>query len=318
MQKFCICVESSHQKGIGHLIRAINLIELLKTKGEDYVLIVNNDPASLSFLKKRGINFEIAITNDLSEDWETAIIKKHKINVWINDRLDTSITHASHVKRNGVLLVSIDDKGDGSELADINFGSLPFSFSCDLKGKRVFKGLKYLILDKAVDTYKKIRNKTNRILVVLGGSDTYNVTVKVVGILRGMSKAVTIVTGPLFRHSNELGRAIDGSFVVKKTVSSLIREFADYDIAITGGGVTPFEANASGLPCIIIANELFEIPNGQFLSDLGSSVFAGYHENIMNAVFNLDLDINRMSALGMDKIKTDGAENIYKEIYDLI
>lgn len=317
MKKFAICIESSHQKGMGHLMRAINLIELLKSKREDYVLILNNDSQSVSFLKKLGINFTVADVNVSSRDWEKPIIRKHKIDIWLNDRLDTSIEHARRVKFNDILLVCLDDKGSGAELADINFGSLPLSFSYKLKGRRVLNGVRYLILAKAIDRYKKVRKKINRTLVALGGSDTYGVTAKVVRILRKIGISATVVTGPLFRGQEELNRVIDGRIIVKKAVPSLIREFADYDIAITGGGITPFEANASGLPCIVIANELFEVPNGKFLEEIGSSVYAGHRNEINKDIFIRNLDIEKMSRKGMDQIKSNGADNMYREIISL-
>jgi len=314
MKKFGICIESSHQKGLGHLIRALNLVEFLNKKQQDYMLIINNDQSSVAFLKALRVNFEVAQVNNLTGNWETALIKKHKIDIWINDRLDTEIEHTRNVKLNEIMLVSIDDKGSGSELVDINFGSLPLSFNFDLKGKKVFKGLRFLILDKVIDRYKRVRKEINRILVVLGGSDTYGATIKVAKILKELGFSATIVTGPLFKGQKELSKVIDERFIVKQAVPSLIKEFAGYDLAITGGGVTPFEANASGLPCIIIANESFEIPNGEFLSGIGSSIYAGYHHAIKREVFTRNLDIEKMSMLGMDQIKTSGVDNVYEEI----
>ena len=48
-------------------------------------------------------------------------------------------------------MISFDDRGDGAEIAHINFGSLPFNFRVSLKGENVFKGLEYLILNKEID-----------------------------------------------------------------------------------------------------------------------------------------------------------------------
>jgi len=100
---------------------------------------------------------------------------------------------------------------------------------------------------------------------------------------------------------------------------SLIEEFSKYDLAITGGGITPFEANASGLPCLIIANEIFEIPNGKLLDEYKSSKFIGYHENIDESIFFdiNNLNIKLMSKNGMKILNTQGVEKIYEEIKKL-
>jgi len=106
---------------------------------------------------------------------------------------------------------------------------------------------------------------------------------------------------------------------VIKYVSSLIKEFSKYDLAITGGGITAYEANASGLPSLIIANEKFEISSGKYLDSLGSSIFLGFYDNINERVFQnlFSLKIMKMSLLGLNHFNLNAIENIYKEIISL-
>ncbi|HSA05554.1 MAG TPA: hypothetical protein P5556_00085 [Candidatus Gastranaerophilales bacterium] len=311
---FGICLEASHQKGLGHLYRALNLTEFLNSVNKEYVVFINNDKTAVSILKEKSVNFEIVKLVDFESDWETELIKKYRLKTWINDRLDTDIRHSQNIVKNGIKLIAFDDAGSGAELADINFAGLPCIFNRDLKGKKVCKGIQYLVLNKKIDFFKRERNNIDNILVTLGGSDTYGVTLKVVNILKELNKKACVITGPSFQHKNELKELINDDFAILDTVPSLIEEFYKYDLAITGGGVTPFEANACGLPCIIVANELFETENGKYLDNLGSSIFAGYHENINTEIFTKELDIEKMSKIGLENIKTDGFENIYMEI----
>jgi len=311
---FGICLEASHKKGLGHLYRILNLVEFLNSVNKDFVVFVNNDKTAVSLLKENSVNFEFVNLSDFESDWETELIKKYRLNVWINDRLDTNIRHSQNIVKNGIKLITFDDAGSGAELADVNFAGLPFMFNEDLKGKKICKGIKYLVLNKEINVFKRKRKDINNILITLGGSDTYGVTLKIVKILKELNKKACVITGPSFLHKNELEKLINDNFTVKNTVPSLIEEFYKYDIAITGGGITPFEANACGLPCIIVANELFEIENAKYLDNLGSSVFAGYHEKINMEVFTKELNIEKMSKIGMENIKTNGIENIYKEI----
>jgi spore coat polysaccharide biosynthesis predicted glycosyltransferase SpsG len=141
----------------------------------------------------------------------------------------------------------------------------------------------------------------------------------VVNLLKAQHRGATVVVGPAFRHQAELDQAMDANFRLKRGVASLIQEFVQHDLAITGGGVTPFEANASGLPCIIVASELHEIEIGQYLAAAGSSVFAGYYREIDENMFRMGLGMNldEMSRTGMATIGTDGAANILREILAL-
>lgn len=308
------CIEASHQRGLGHLFKTLNFAEYLDSLAERYIVMVNHDPTSSSILKKNGVHYVTVNLNDTRSNWEAAMIKQYGITVWINDRLDTDIKHAENIKKNNVKLVTFDDRGTGATLADLHFAPLVFSGKELLRGKRVLSGIHYLVLSKEIDTCKRQREQLNSILVTLGGSDTYGVTVQIVTLLKRLNKKATVVIGQSFQHQAELEQIIDERYVVKRVVPSLIREYIHHDLAITGGGVTPFEANASGLPCIIVANEPHEMEIGEYLADIGSSIFAGYYQTMDKAVFDRQYDLKNMSQIGMDKIKTDGVENVFREI----
>jgi spore coat polysaccharide biosynthesis predicted glycosyltransferase SpsG len=312
-----ICLESSHKRGMGHLFRVFNLTKFLNNQNHNFILFINNDKNAISLIKEKNINYEVVNLADFQTDWESELINKYKIKTWINDRLDTDIRHSKNIIKNNVKLVTFDDAGSGAELADINIAALSFNCSKNLlKGKKILTDIKYLILNKEIEKYKRIRTQCDKILVTHGGSDTYGVSIKTVKILKEINKPATIITGPSFHHKKELESIIDQRFTIKNTVPSLIEEFYNYDLAITGGGITPFEANASGLPCIIIANEPHEIQSAQYLEQIGSSVFAGYHDNINIKLFNQILNIKKMSKNGCDAIKTSGVDNIFSELYN--
>lgn len=300
--------------GMGHLFRILNFIECLISKREDFIVFLNDDSTALEILKSKGIKYEIVDLKDKGSDWETSLIERCGIDIWINDRLGTEINHSQNVKKNNILLITFDDNGAGAEMADIHVAALAFSKEAFPKGKKILSGIDYLILNKEIAKYRRLRKNQENIIVTLGGSDTYGVTVKVAGILKELGKKATLHIGPSFRHYSELEALMDSNFQIISRVPSMAETFYNYDLAITGGGITPFEANASGLPCIIIANEVFEIANGHFLEGMGSSVFAGYHESINISLFRKELDIEKMSRIGINTIPLEGAENIYKEI----
>lgn len=312
---FALCIESSHKKGMGHLFRALNFVKCLQANSEAYIVFINNDASACEILGSKGIRFETVDLVETESDWETALIRKYGITVWVNDRLDTELRHAKRVKESGVKLITLDDRGDGAELSDINVAALQFGLEAEIRGKIVLTGIEYLILNREIKKYRRLRTKAEKLFVTLGGSDTYGVTVKVVEILKRLGKAATVHTGPSFAHHRELKEAsYGGDFNLIGRVPSLLETFYSHDLAVTGGGMTPFEANASGLPCIIVANETFEVKNGRFLESLGSSVFAGFHAEMDETVFGRVLDMERMSSVGLNRIPLDGTEKIYRRI----
>ena len=63
-----ICIECSHQRGMGHLFRALNLIRFLEKKRAPYVLLVNADRAAAEILEERGITPVIVDLQDTRTD----------------------------------------------------------------------------------------------------------------------------------------------------------------------------------------------------------------------------------------------------------
>jgi spore coat polysaccharide biosynthesis predicted glycosyltransferase SpsG len=314
---FAICIESSHKKGMGHLFRMLSFASFLYKKNEDFIFLINDNEHMQNILKSYNYKYETVNLLDFDQNWESLLIKKYKIRYWVNDRLDTNKIHANFIKSNNIKLITFDDLGSGSKLSDLNFCGLFFN-KTNLQGKKIFKGTKYLILNPEIEKFKRERKEIKNILVTLGGSDTYGVTIKVLKYLKKFNIKATIHIGPSFKHKEELQKELTPEYKLINHVSSLIELFHFYDLAITGGGITPFEANASGLPCLIIANEIFEIDNAKYLNNLKSSISIGHHEKIETKIFEniKKIDINSLSKHGLRYLTTDGLENIYTKIQE--
>lgn len=312
---FAICIEASHKKGMGHLFRMLNFIEVLKEKNERFIFFINNDEKVKEIIAEKRIPFEIIDLKDSKINWESNLIEKYKIKYWINDRLDTDINHAKNVLTQNIKLITFDDLGEGSKLSDINICGLFFNKG-KLKGKRILSGISYLILNSEIIQLKRKRKKLKKILVSLGGSDTYSVTIKVLEILKKYKIKASIHIGPNFKDIMLLKEKMTIDYDLIDFVPSLVEELSKYDLAITGGGITPFEANASGLPCLIIANEVFEIENAKFLQNLGSSSYLGFYKDFDIEVFSdlLNLNIEEMSIKGLQNFEFNAKNKIYEEI----
>jgi spore coat polysaccharide biosynthesis predicted glycosyltransferase SpsG len=320
---FVFCIESSHSRGMGHLYRSLTLAGELRRRGRDIHFLVNDHASTLNVLQSRG--FESTIYDPSAPDgsWEAAFTEKvQQLEVWINDRLDTAFAHAEAVMSTGARLVTFDDRGDGAELADINIGALVFDNTAQLKGREVRTGIEYMILNPEIERYRRARTRLGSILVTLGGADTHGVTVRVARWLRNKPLKLTIVTGPAFQHREELDAVLSEPSVAHiehlDGVPSMAWEMSRHELAITGGGLTPFEAAASGLPSIVIANELFENPVGRALEELGFSRFAGHHRSLDLGKLSLDLPIDVMSRTALSRTNLDGYIRIANLLESLV
>lgn len=311
-----ICIEASHQRGLGHLFRAVHLARHLVSQHGNPLILVNDDARSLEILKQIGLRHQVVPLHDAKAEWEAEIIRNHSIRIWINDRHSTDLAHASRVKAEGIALATFDDQGAGAALADLHFAPLSFDSRLPL-GRTVLRGLNYLVLDPAIPRFKRLRSGPGSVVVSLGGSDTYGATVKVVRQLKKRRGTATVVVGPAFSHHDELNSELTPAFKIRRGVSSLPEEFSHHELAITGGGITAFEAAAAGLPSIIVANEPFEIPSARHLESLGCALFAGFHANLDEDAFAREPAFEAMSRAGMAHITGRGVENVARALISL-
>lgn len=314
---YALCLESSHQRGMGHLFRGIQLYHYIAgQKGERVVVLINHDLIAIDILKKEQIPYEVVCFEDTKSDWESRLIEKYQIDVWLNDKYQTERVLYQHVKKNEkVLLVAIDEEGGHDDLLDVHFVGMVFQKDFYPKGRYIFQGMDYIVLNEELAQYQHIRKKAEKIIVSMGGSDTYGVTVKVLKILKKNKITADIVVGPSFRHMKELSSILSEEYHLYQNLPSLIKKFSEYDVAITGGGVTCLEAAAAGMPCIIIASEIFEIDTAKQLETLDAAVFAGYHARIQEDKLDpARLDVEKMSRAGIQKIPLQGVQNIYMRL----
>jgi spore coat polysaccharide biosynthesis predicted glycosyltransferase SpsG len=313
---FAICLESSHARGMGHLFRMRHLARELRSHNLPFVFFVNDHEPSLQLLQQDGLPFEIVDLRHV-EHWAQAAIRRTKTRLWINDRLDTNLVHAQAVKQTGIPLATFDDRGDGASLADLHIAALAFAGVPQLSGRRVAKGHEYLILNPEIALYRRQRLKVERILVSMGGSDTHGATVKAVRLLRRLELAATVIIGPGFEHRVALDAESHTRFELKINVPSLIEEMSRHDLAVVGGGITAFEAAASGLPAIVIANEDFEVPVARYLASLGAARYAGHHSALDETAFVIPRDIFDMSEAGMRQVQLDGVAKVCQLLQEL-
>ena len=312
-----LCIECSNQRGMGHLYRALNVATFLRSQDRSFVFMANDDPNCRRVLVERDIFYRAVDLRDLRSNWETKAIREFGIELWINDRLDTSEAHGRHVKGNAVRLLTFDDRGGGAVFADFHVAALVFAGRDQLRGHRVLTGVEYLVLAEEVRAARRQRHRSERLLVTMGGSDTYGVTVELVKMLKSLGRTATVHTGPAFTHRQELADILAPGFDVADGVESLPGFMRDFDVAITGGGITQFEAAASGLPCLTISCEVHEEEACVYLDDMGVTSYLGGRRDLSSTSLAdaLDrLDPVRMSSRGMEVIPTDGLRRIMEVV----
>lgn len=306
---FAICIEASHERGMGHVYRALALSSALDKLSARPCIYVNNSPAALQVLQARGASYRVVPLYDAESNWEEQRVREDGIKIWINDRLDTTEGHARKVRSAGAEIVTIDDLGSGAALARVNVMAFPPA-DRDIEGDIVLKGPSYLILDPEIAKYRRRRQSLGSIVVSMGGSDTYGVTIPIVEALQASDRSATVILGPAFAHHEALAKITGSTIRLKQNVASLAAEFFRHDLAITAGGITPCEANAAGLPAIVVATEPWEERTGKILASLGGAIFAGARQDIDLSCLRSEIPIAAMSEAALSAVPVDGAQRL--------
>ena len=274
-----LCIEASHAKGMGHAFRALRLALGLREAGISVTVVGNDNNAAADLLRTAEIAMRFAPTDSDSCGWELPLLEEFRPKLWLNDRLTVPLEHAQTVLAR-TKLGSIDDRGEGGRLALVSFLSMPCMF-VPSPGKNTYMGVEYLILAPEFRKAGYVRDveSSPRILVSMGGSDTWGATVFIVNQLVANNLTATVVTGPVFAHEaalqNRLAEDTHGKITRLTWVSDFSELFAAHDLLICAGGLTPFEAASAGLPCITLATEAHEVGNAAFLDAQGIGVMLG-------------------------------------------
>lgn len=310
---YAICVEASHERGMGHLFRGLALARALRERGCKTRIYANEDEGARRVLDVAGFPWSVVPLRETDAQWISQRVRTDRISVWIDDSFETSLAHAQALLAARVRRVTFNDRGPGAELADLHVCAVRLGESSEPRGRRILSGLEYLVLDPQVARHRRRRTELRSIVVSMGGSDTYGLTVDVVRALGARRMTATVILGPGFVHQRELAAVAQG-FDVKRHLGSLPPEFARHDLAVTAGGMTPFEANAAGLPCIVIGAESWEERAGRMLAELGGCIYAGPRRGIDFSVLDRNLPVQRMSEAALASVPADGAARVAAEI----
>ncbi len=323
-------LDADEKIGTGHLMRCFALAEKLKARNV-FVLKkmrgTNNKIAEI--VKNKG--FEILFI-DFSDE-KNEIEKLKELNAELNssaivvDVYNRSENYFYELKNFGRLIV-IDDFAKLQLDADIIVNSNVFAKNMDYGNcsGRLLLGPKYALLRTEFENIKKrkIHGQVKTILIVFGGSDPNNATIKALRALREVKFLKIIVVGKLFSNIPELKEELRNHqhllYVGAHNVSELMQKA---DLAISGAGTTMLELACTGLPALSIVQAENQKLVAEEFEKQGTSINLGNDINpliLRKKILELKNYALRekMSASGQKLVDGKGAERVAEEIMGLI
>lgn len=289
IMKVVFRVDASSDIGIGHLMRCLALSEeLLRREHSCYFLSKINNYELISIIKKNNVHFQKINPNaTLQTDVEMLIKFSNENDVdWIiTDHYDINSQYIREIKKHNPKVLSIDDDAQIHYYSDIivnqNIGAEKFDFSSE-KYSKLLLGPKYVMLrDELLKKYKRGgTKKVEKILIMLGGADPDNVTLKVLRMLESLNENVQflVVTGPVNRFYNDIlyySNKCNIDIILLRAKKNMSDVYSQSDIAISAGGSSCYELAYFGIPNIIIAIADNQVRIARELNNQNISVYLG-------------------------------------------
>lgn len=320
----CFRVDSSHDIGIGHLMRCLTLADELYGKNHEISFICRDLPGHLISLIKYPV-FILANNNNLKSDdlyidslnttqekdaeQTIEVISKNTDLLIIDSYALDKIWH-DKLRQYTQSIMVIDDLADKRFNCDVllnqNLGSIPNDYKGKVSNDCVLLlGCDYVLLrpefkklrKQAVERRKSLKEIQN-ILISVGGSDKNNITYDILQQL-DPSFNVVVVLGARSQHNKIIeDYAVDKNIEVIINSKNMADLMLNADLAIGASGSTNWERLSLGLPSLVFTVAENQVKFSKILADLGLIKLLGHVDTN-----NIKFDVINESILSITDLK---------------
>jgi spore coat polysaccharide biosynthesis predicted glycosyltransferase SpsG len=251
-------VDGGRAMGMGHVVRCQWLAKALREKyGSSVSFCMNGDDVGVAAVKRRGWPVVHVAPGELGGTGADALI------IDLPARVSAEAVRAFRRGNPRTVVVLIDTDCSARIEADLVVNPLETvttdSSRQGFRGK-LYVGPAYAMVDPAfgrVPRRKSIAVRHPRLLVSMGGSDPYGLTLQALQALDGMQEEfhVTIAIGPAFLHEARLQAWLAGArrqYECRRE-DSLLDLMVNSDLALVSFGTTVYELAATGLPAVALS-----------------------------------------------------------------
>lgn len=250
-KRVAFCVDGHRELGLGHVYRALTLAYGLV---EHDVVFLCNGAHREGIDKLRSSHMAVV---ELSSDEELfAWLNVNRIDVFVNDRLDTAVNYVERVKAHVARFVSFEDLGPGARVADAVVNAI---YEGEPRHSNTYAGSRYVCLR---DEFLTARPRTpshdvQRVVVMFGGTDPLNLSRRVYDLAKAYNLdnhglEFEFIMGPGYGHA-ELEPIPGLDIEVMRDVARVSDHMRLADLAFCSQGRTTFELASMGVPTIVLA-----------------------------------------------------------------
>jgi len=279
-----IRVDSSHQIGIGHLMRCLTLANELRKQSDVEVFFVSRKAdgnaeekitdASFEYVElETGVDAPISYLNhgnwlrasqhSDAEEFKSALNRRgiNCVDFVIVDHYGIDHLWHKQIKSFTKKIFVIDDLGD--RLLDCDY-LLDQTYSCKADKYKTlvssechqFLGSKYALLRPEFEGLRVARTNKNSLLVMFGGTDPDNLTLKALNVIENIPylDKINVVLSDSAKNLVEVSTYCQSRDLISlhKSPNNIAMLMAESKLAIGAAGTTSWERCAAGLPTVVV------------------------------------------------------------------
>jgi len=299
--------------GLGHVVRTLALVDILK---EDFecVFVIQNPQEYLKNEILKICDSIIQLDNTSEYTKEAVYIAETFLktdDIVVLDGYNFKTEYQINIKRTGVKLVCIDDLHSWHFVADIIINQNPAinpSFYSKESYTKLFIGFDFLLLRKPFrEEIKKSRviTKIENAFICIGGTDPGNITkaVLIAALEKNYFKKINVVTGGAYKHLESLQQLIASNSGQIKHYSNLTATEMVATIKSSEFAIAPASSISMELMCIGI-----NLLTGYFVDN--QKEFSNYLHNS-----SLGVTVGDFNIITEKQFNTYITQNLYNDTY---
>lgn len=304
--------------GMGHIYNCLTMAYSLMME-HDVLLILHE--RSVEGLRKVQESFlpYVVIHDDAEID---RIVSDYHPDIWVNDCLNTDEAYILHLKKNIPRVVTIEDLGSGSEVADAAINALYIE---EGRAAHVYSGYEYVCLREEfqMEEPRTFSEEVRSVIIMFGGTDPANLNHKIYQSLlkyapRHPAIRFSFITGVGYDYeAHGVVTREDCNIAVHPNVPRVSKYMKDADLAITSQGRAIFELAAMGVPAIVLSqnsreqtHRFAQMANGFINLGMGEEVEQTMIENTLDWLIHTPSVRRNMHELLLQYPLREGVERV--------
>lgn len=270
----------------GHVMRCLSIADAARQIGEETTFLLADEQAS-ELLEIRGYPYIILHTLWNEMELELSALKETVRRHSIKRMLVDSYSVTRHY------LESLSEVTEVYYLDDLNAFCYPvkgiicyanywekFDYPGQYQDAKLYLGPKYVPLRREFCTVEKkqIKEKAENLLLMSGGTDPYDILIKILNRLdKTMFQSIDVICGVYHANYETLQEQFGAypNISIQKAVSDPERYMRKADLAVSAGGTALYELCAVGTPAISYSMADNQLDNVKKFQEDGVIAYAG-------------------------------------------